>query len=97
VPTLPVDADTHRRYRETGTSERFQLDADRKYFPIAPARWLRLKAIFYAADGIVACVCAIEPDLLKWARTNAASRCPGLVAVQLLGEVRMAGRVWVGR
>src|SRR5207245_1726625 len=33
-----IDADTNRRYGETGASEAVQLDADRKWWNIAPAR-----------------------------------------------------------
>lgn len=36
--TRKVDAGTNRRYGETGTSERVQLDAGRKWFPIAGSR-----------------------------------------------------------
>jgi DNA invertase Pin-like site-specific DNA recombinase len=64
--TRKVDADTNRRYGETGASERFQLEADRKWFPIAPARWPRLKAIVYVVDGIVTRVRTVDPDLSKW-------------------------------
>ncbi|MEV4604956.1 recombinase family protein, partial [Amycolatopsis sp. NPDC049253] len=45
--TRKIDADTSRRYGETGANEKVQLEADRKWFPIAPARWPRLKAIVY--------------------------------------------------
>jgi DNA invertase Pin-like site-specific DNA recombinase len=64
--TRKIDPDTNRRYGETGASEKVQLDADRKWFPIAPARWPRLKAIVYVVDGIVARVRAVEADLSKW-------------------------------
>jgi DNA invertase Pin-like site-specific DNA recombinase len=64
--TRKIDADTNRRYGETNASEKYQLDADRKWFPIAPSRWPRLKAIVYVVDGVVARVRAIEPDLAKW-------------------------------
>ncbi|MGH3843498.1 MAG: recombinase family protein [Pseudonocardiaceae bacterium] len=59
--TRKIDADTNRRYGETGTNERVQLDADRKWFPIAPARRGRLKAIVYVADGIVTRVRGVDP------------------------------------
>jgi len=36
--TRKIDADTNRRYGETGAGENAQLEADRKWFPIAPAR-----------------------------------------------------------
>jgi hypothetical protein len=64
--TRKLDPDTNRRYGETGASEKVQLDADRKWFPIAPARWPRLKAIVYVADGIVARIRAVDPDLSQW-------------------------------
>lgn len=60
-----VDA-SNRRYGETGAGEKVQLDADRKWFPIAAARRPRLKAIVYVADGTVARVRAVEADLSKW-------------------------------
>ncbi|MEV8607928.1 helix-turn-helix domain-containing protein [Amycolatopsis sp. NPDC051373] len=52
--TRKIDADTSRRYGEIGASEKVQLEADRKWFPIAPARWPRLKPIVYVVDGAVA-------------------------------------------
>jgi hypothetical protein len=63
--TRKVDA-TNRRYGETGASEKAQLDADRKWFPIAPARWPRLKAVIYVVDGIITRIRAVEPDLSQW-------------------------------
>ncbi|ANY10706.1 hypothetical protein AFB00_30330 (plasmid) [Pseudonocardia sp. HH130630-07] len=57
---------TNRRYGETGVGERAQLDADRKWFPIAPARRARLKAIVYVVDGTVARVRAVHPDPAAW-------------------------------
>lgn len=59
--TAKVDAD-NRRYGETGAGERVQLDADRKWFPIGPARRGRLKAIVYVVDGIVVRVRGVDPD-----------------------------------
>jgi DNA invertase Pin-like site-specific DNA recombinase len=64
--TRKIDTDTNRRYGETGASEKVQLDADRKWFPIAPARWPKLKAIVYVVDGTVARIRAVEADLSKW-------------------------------
>lgn len=61
-----VDKDTNRRYGETGASEKVQLEADRKWYPIAPARRPRLKAIVYVVDGVVARVRAVDPDPSKW-------------------------------
>jgi hypothetical protein len=60
-----VDADTNRRYGETGASEQVQLEADRKWFPIGKTRRPRLKAIVYVVyvvDGIVVRVRAVDPD-----------------------------------
>ncbi|MGH3684088.1 MAG: hypothetical protein ACRDRU_20110 [Pseudonocardiaceae bacterium] len=59
--TRKIDANTNRRYGETGKNERVQLDADRKWFPIAPARRSRLKAIVYVADGIANRVRGVDP------------------------------------
>ncbi|MEV0070941.1 recombinase family protein [Amycolatopsis sp. NPDC050768] len=64
--TRKIDADTSRRYGETGASEKVQLEADRKWFPIAPARWPQLKAIVYVVDGTVARIRSVEADLAKW-------------------------------
>jgi hypothetical protein len=63
--TRKVDADTNRRFGETGASEKVQLEADRKWFPIAAARWPKLKAIVYVVDGVVARI-RVDPDLSKW-------------------------------
>jgi DNA invertase Pin-like site-specific DNA recombinase len=64
--TRKLDPDTNRRYGETGASEKVQIDADRKWFPIAPDRWPRLKAIVYVVDGVVARIRAVNPDLSQW-------------------------------
>jgi DNA invertase Pin-like site-specific DNA recombinase len=64
--TLKIDPDTNRRYGETHAGEKAQLEADRKWFHIAPVRWPRLKAIVYVVDGIVERVRAVNPDLAKW-------------------------------
>lgn len=64
--TRKVDADTNRRYGETGASERAQLEADRKWWNIGVTRRPRLKAIVYVADGTVVRVRPVEPDLAKW-------------------------------
>jgi DNA invertase Pin-like site-specific DNA recombinase len=42
-----------RPYGETGMDESAQLDADRKYWPIAAAKKDSLKAIVYVVDGVV--------------------------------------------
>lgn len=52
----------HRRYGETGASERVQLEADRKWFPIGATRRPRLKALVYVVDGVVTRVRGIDPD-----------------------------------
>lgn len=56
-----LDRDTNRRYGETGASEDVQFEADRKWFPIAPSRQPRLKAMVYVVDGIVTRVRAVDP------------------------------------
>lgn len=56
-----VNPDTSRRYGETGQSEAVQLDADRKWWPIASTRRAKLKAIVYVVDGVVARVRAVDP------------------------------------
>jgi DNA invertase Pin-like site-specific DNA recombinase len=57
-----VDRDTNRRYGETGQSERVQLEADRKWWPIAPDRRSRVKGIVYVVNGTVARVRAVDPE-----------------------------------
>ena len=57
-----VDPDTSRRYGETGQSERVQLDADRKWWNIAPSRQARLKGMAYVVNGTVARIRAVDPD-----------------------------------
>jgi hypothetical protein len=54
--------DSNRRYGETGQSERVQLEADRKWWPVAPARQPRLKGIVYVVNGTVARIRAVDPD-----------------------------------
>jgi hypothetical protein len=53
---------TNRRYGETGQSERVQLEADRKWWPIAPVRRARVKAFIYVVDGVVTRVRAVDPE-----------------------------------
>lgn len=60
-----VDPDTNRRYGETGASERVQLDADRKWYPIAPGRIPRVKGFVFVVDGVVTRVRAVNPKG-KW-------------------------------
>ena len=64
-----IDPGTRRRFGETGQSERVQLDADRKWWLIAPARQPELKGIVYVADGVVTRVRAVQPDG-AWARDD---------------------------
>ena len=54
--------DSNRRYGETGQSEKVQLEADRKWWPVAPARQPRLKAIVYVVNGTVARIRAVNPE-----------------------------------
>ena len=56
-----IDPDTSRRYGETGQSEEVQLEADRKWWLIGPARKPRLKGFVYVADGVVTRVRAVQP------------------------------------
>ncbi|WP_306358957.1 MULTISPECIES: recombinase family protein [unclassified Nocardia] len=64
-----LDPHSNRRYGETGASEKVQLDADRKWFPIADARRKYLKAIVYLVDGTVTRVRAVDPDG-QWERDD---------------------------
>jgi DNA invertase Pin-like site-specific DNA recombinase len=57
-----VDADTNRRYGETGQSEKVQLEADRKWFPSGELRRPRVKGIVYVVNGAVARVRGIDPN-----------------------------------
>jgi hypothetical protein len=59
---VPLDPDTNRRNGQTGRSERVQLEADRKWWPIAPARRPRVQGLVYVVDGAVARLCAVGPD-----------------------------------
>ncbi|MGW4094451.1 recombinase family protein [Nocardia sp. NPDC004750] len=52
----------NRRYGETNASERVQLEADRKWWPIADTRRRHLKALVYVVDGYVKRVRAVDPD-----------------------------------
>lgn len=64
--TRPKTDHTNRRYGETGAGERAQLEADRKWFPIAPARRHRLRAMVYVAGGVVARVRAVSDEPSAW-------------------------------
>ncbi|MGV9408344.1 recombinase family protein [Nocardia sp. NPDC003693] len=57
-----VDSDGNRRYGETRASEAVQLEADRKWWPVAEARRRHLQAIVYVVDGVVTRIRAIDPD-----------------------------------
>ncbi|WP_280264660.1 recombinase family protein [Nocardia wallacei] len=57
-----IDPDGNRRYGETHASEAVQLDADRKWWPIADTRRRHLKAIVYCVDGCIRRVRAVDPD-----------------------------------
>ncbi|MEV6073393.1 recombinase family protein [Nocardia sp. NPDC052001] len=57
-----VDPDGNRRYGETHASEKVQLDADRKWWPVADVRRGHLKAIVYIVDGVVTRVRAVDPE-----------------------------------
>jgi len=56
-----IDPGTNRRYGETGQGESIQLEADRKWWPVAPVRERRLKGMVYVVDGTVARVRAVQP------------------------------------
>lgn len=58
-----VDADTNRRYGETGQSAKVQLEADRKWFPIGELRRPRVKGIVYVVNGVVTRVRGIDPSI----------------------------------
>jgi hypothetical protein len=50
-----------RPYGETGQAEPVQLDADRKYWPLAEGKKDSLKAVVYVTDGTVERVRAVDP------------------------------------
>lgn len=56
-----IDPGTNRRYGETGRGESVQLEADRKWWPVAPVRERRFKGMVYVVDGTVARVRAVQP------------------------------------
>jgi hypothetical protein len=53
---------SNRRLGETGQAEHVQLEADRKWWPIAPARRPRVKAIMYVGGGTITRIRPIDPD-----------------------------------
>lgn len=57
---------SNRRLGETGQGGDVQLEADRKWWPVAPARRPKVKAIVYVHDGTVVRVRSVDPDLAKW-------------------------------
>jgi DNA invertase Pin-like site-specific DNA recombinase len=68
--TRPGKVDgSNRRYGETGQSEKVQLEADRKWWPVAPTRQTRLKGIVYVVNGTVARIRAVDPAG-TWERDN---------------------------
>jgi hypothetical protein len=58
-----IDPDNRRRFGETGQSEAVQLEADSKWWLIAPARQPKLKGFVYVADGVVTRVRAVQPGV----------------------------------
>jgi DNA invertase Pin-like site-specific DNA recombinase len=61
--TRPGKVDgSNRRFGETGQTEAVQMEADRKWWPVAPARQPRLKGIVYVVDGTVARIRAVDPE-----------------------------------
>jgi DNA invertase Pin-like site-specific DNA recombinase len=54
--------DSNRRYGETGQSEKVQMEADRKWWNIAPARQPRLRGIVYVVNGTVARIRSVDPQ-----------------------------------
>jgi DNA invertase Pin-like site-specific DNA recombinase len=57
-----LDADTNRRYGETGQSEAVQLEADRKWWNVAPTRRPRLKAVVFVVDATVTRIRAVDSE-----------------------------------
>jgi DNA invertase Pin-like site-specific DNA recombinase len=66
----PKVDDNNRRYGETNAGEKAQLEADRKWWPIASARRPRVKAIVYVVEGIVTRIRGVDPDPAKWAEDD---------------------------
>jgi len=68
-----VDPDTSRRYGEIGQGGRAQLDADRMWWNVAPARQARLKGMVFVVNGTVARIRAVDPDGDPWHRSQITS------------------------
>lgn len=86
-----VDPDTNRRYGETGQSEKVQLEADRKWWPVTPARQPRLKSIVYVVKGGVARIRAVDHDG-TWERDDRGYGCPAQADVTRLRLRRLPSR-----
>jgi DNA invertase Pin-like site-specific DNA recombinase len=65
-----IDPGTNRRYGETGQSESVQLEADRKWWNVAPALEQRLKGVVYVVDGTVTRIRAVQPGEDAWPRDD---------------------------
>jgi hypothetical protein len=65
-----IDRDTNRRFGETGQNETVQLEADRKWWNIAPSLEQRLKGMVYVVDGTVTRIRAVRPGGGAWPRDD---------------------------
>lgn len=81
-----VDPDTNRRYGEAGQSEAVQLDADRKWWPIASTPRRKLEAIVYVVDGVVARVRGVDPRRAVAHRRSRLRRRPAPAGRALRGD-----------
>jgi DNA invertase Pin-like site-specific DNA recombinase len=57
-----IDPGTNRRYGETGQGGKTQLDADRKWWNVAPDRRPRLKAMVIVVNATVTRIYGVDPD-----------------------------------
>ncbi|MFI5867284.1 hypothetical protein [Streptomyces sp. NPDC051546] len=75
--TAKIDGDG-RVYGETGHGEHSdsQLEADRKWFKISPARYGMLLAVVYVSDGIVVRVREILDGRWEWDETGEKAALP---------------------
>ncbi|MGH3419514.1 MAG: hypothetical protein ACRDOD_07990, partial [Streptosporangiaceae bacterium] len=75
-------------------SERVQLEADRKWWPVAPAPQARLKGIVYVVNGTVARIRAVIPDG-AWQRDDRGYAdiplTPPLTDLQIAGQFPTLG------